>query len=112
MEVKFVDYGIAYRVNKKIYLNRVLMKDKKVMEEILEHEWRHDDGFYNLHDLLLDMQPTSWHTTIFFLKNPSTWSVIWPFFKLEGKWYYDPATFLNIFLGLIVGGLLCLRMIF
>lgn len=107
MKVVDVSHGIAYRDDEHVYMNSVLREDKRVWSEVFLHELNHDKGDYTWDDFKLDMCGCSWRTQLFCLRHPSTWIAFSPIVRLNGRWCYDVATFFNLGLGLILGGVMC-----
>lgn len=103
----YVKHGIAYRDEDTIYVNDVLLKDKRVYDEVIKHEMNHYPGAYSFEDLILDLTPSSLNTMLFCLAYPSTWTAFSPIVKIDGIWRYDLATLFMMGLSFILGGALC-----
>jgi len=73
------DYGIAYRVNNDIIMNRCLLKYPIYCNNVLTHELKHSPG-WKLDDLKLDiMDGKLWDNLIFCFKHPKAFTQFIPF---------------------------------
>jgi hypothetical protein len=93
MEIKEIDYGMAYRIGKKIYINKNLKKYPLLYNAILKHEKAHTDDF-ELKDLMLDLTGKYLNKVkkdyyLFFIRYPKAFVHFIPIFKLENKWTFD-----------------------
>jgi hypothetical protein len=110
MNIVEIGYGLAYRDDDTIYINRELKSYPDLYSEVILHEFSHKSGPYVFSDLCLDLKPSSFRLIWFSLTHPSTWNSFCPIVKLGGKWYIDYATLFFIGIGLVAGGELCLLM--
>jgi hypothetical protein len=91
--IKYISYGIAFKIKDKIYLNKNLDKYPRLKEAIIKHEKAHTDSF-KLKDIKLDLNGK-------FLKNvkkdyykflfteKKAWYQLLPILKVDGKWSWD-----------------------
>ena len=107
MKIEWIGYGIAYNLDGRILVNKVLKKDYLVLNEVLKHEKKHLLGEYKFYDLFLDCMPFSFRSQLFFLLHPSTWLAFSPIERIDKRWYFDYASLFVMGLGLIIGGLIC-----
>lgn len=102
--VELIGYGIGYHLpDGTIQLNRALLEDKRIYDEVLAHERAHTDGGYHLTDLVTEFKQPSIRQQLFCLTHPSTWIALMPFRLHKGEFRYDPSEIIKylIFIGLI-----------
>jgi len=58
MKIKYVNYGVAYRLDNTIYMNKELRNKRwdTLRERIIKHETMHDSGLYTQADLINDIK--------------------------------------------------------
>lgn len=88
-----IDYGMAYRLGDKIYLNKNLKKYPKLYKAILKHEKEHSNNF-TLNDILIDIQGKYLSKVkidyyLFFIRYPKALVHFIPIFKLDNIWTID-----------------------
>lgn len=99
-EIIYVDYGIACTdvSRNKIYINKMLVANKDILNKVLVHERKHATGMYTLKDLLLDLKPDLnlfWYT----LRHPKMLTSLLPCHSYDGIMYIN---LLNSLLWLII----------
>ena len=104
MDIEYISYGLGYNEGGRIKLNKVLLTDNIVYDEILSHELRHTKDKFTFKDLWNDMIPFSFRTFVFMLKHPSTWWSISPIWYNGKDLCVDFSSIVFFGLGLIVGG--------
>ena len=93
MEIIEIDYGMAYRINDNIYLNKNLKKYPKLYKAILKHEKEHSDGF-EFKDIMIDLKgkhlkEVKFDYYMFFIRHPKSLIHFLPVFRLENVWTFD-----------------------
>lgn len=88
-----IDYAIAFRIGKIIYLNKNLNKYPKLKKAIIKHELEHTDGF-NLKDIIVDLTGTHLSEVKkqyykFLFKEKKAWYQFLPLLRIEKKWSLD-----------------------
>lgn len=94
MKIEYINQGLGYLLpDGTIQLNKTLLEDLRVHDEILRHELNHNQTKdYSLHDLLHDLKPLSLNAYLFVLIHPSTWIMFSPIRRYKGTTYYDIST--------------------
>ena len=97
MDIKDIDYGMAFRIKDTVYLNKNLNKYPKLYKAILEHEKEHTDNF-SFRDVMIDV--TGKHLSkvkkdyyMFFVRHPQALAQFLPLLKVNNKWSIDPVMF-------------------
>ena len=92
-QIKLIDYGIAFRIRNRIYLNKNLDKYPRLKEALIKHEVEHTDGF-DFRDINTDL----WGKHLdgvkkdyykFLVKEKKAWYQFLPILKVDGKWSID-----------------------
>lgn len=106
MEIKKIDYGIAFRIGNTIYLNHHLDSYPQLKRAILRHEFEHSEG-YGLRDVLVDLKgkhlsrvKKEYYRFIF--KHPKSFLQMLPIMKIDDDWIYDPIAIIIWVLGLLM----------
>jgi hypothetical protein len=94
IQIKKIDFGIAFRINNKIYINNKIPKDSKLYKCLIEHELEHTNKF-NLKDIKNDLFGQKLNNVKkdyykFLLTNKKAWYQFLPIIKIEKKWVIDP----------------------
>ena len=90
MEIRNIDYGVAFTVNDKgktyIEMNKDLEEDPVLYTAVLGHELEHCDS-NKLIDFWLDLKPKwySWRLFRWSMRHPRSWYAISPVFFDERK---------------------------
>ena len=85
----WIEYGIAYRINKTIFLNNNLIKYPTYCESVLDHELRHSKS-WTKKDLAMDLvEGDTLKNLKFMFKHPKSFTQLFPFGKINGLWFID-----------------------
>jgi hypothetical protein len=94
--IEYTEYGIADRMEDKILINRVFLKNRVLHEFLLGHERGHNDPGKNLikdfkHDTNYNKQNQRmlFKVFLFCLKYPKTWTQLLPVRYHKGDIYFD-----------------------
>ena len=95
MKIKYINHGIACRINDTIYLHKKLKKYPKLLKAILEHEQEHSFG-YGWTDINLDLngkhlQNVKKEYYKFILTTPSSLSYVLPILRYDKRTVVDPV---------------------
>lgn len=98
VEIKYISYGLACRIENIIYLNENLKKYPELHDAILKHEKAHSSGFV-LKDLVNDVKgkhlnPVKLQYYKFILKHPKSLATFIPVWFYEGNLSFDPLIFI------------------
>ena len=88
-----IDYGIAFRIGNKIYLNKNLNKYPKLKKALINHELSHSNGL-NLKDIMTDLngeylKDVKRDYYKFLFTEKKAWYQFLPLLKVENKWSWD-----------------------
>ena len=93
IQINKIDFGIAFRINNKIYLNKNLDKYPKLKKAIIKHELEHTSGF-GIKDIITDLNGMHLSKVKrqyykFLFKEKKAWYQFLPLFKVENRWSLD-----------------------
>lgn len=97
MKLRFVDKGLANRIEDRIELHQDLVDYPHIMIPILKHELNHTNKVFTIKDLRLDLTPSGvrpWDLFKFMITRPRTWWQLSPLYYSSKKLYYD----INLFI--------------
>lgn len=102
-----VDYGVANNFGSHIEINKDLLKDKKLYDYVLKHEFGHHQEDYDIKDLKNDfkIRPKMILKLMWFvLIRPKTWIEFSPIYKRDGKIIFDKGMLISycILISLII----------
>lgn len=92
--IKYINYGIGFRVDNTIYLNKNLQKYPKLHEDILKHELKHIYiGKSTKKNIIFDLKEKFNKEILFFcLRHPLSFIHFFPIIKVENNitisWLY------------------------
>lgn len=93
-KIKWIDYGVACRIDDTIYINKELKKRKQLCRKIIEHEKDHTSGLSG-HDIRIDLfnkhlngNRAEYYS--FIMTTPSSWVEFLPFGFYEGRFAFNP----------------------
>ena len=94
LNIQTIDFGIALRIGKTIYINKKIDKSSKLYNSLIKHESEHTDNF-SLKDIKNDLsgkhlKGVKKEYYKFLFKNPKAWLQFLPIIRLEKKWIIDP----------------------
>lgn len=92
MEIIEIDHSIANRYEDHIEINKDLKKYPKLYRSILNHELKHQNGGFSMHDLKLDMyeRVNNWEMAMFIFHHPKSLFQFVPFYYTRKKGFvYD-----------------------
>lgn len=111
-EIKYVDYGVANRINGRIEMHKDLQNYPDLHAWILFHEERHNKSEnYTWDDFKLDAiskTPAEMFKTVlkFMIVRPKTWIQLSPVYPSEGEYYLDRSKL--FFWSVVMVGLLAM----
>lgn len=94
--IKEIDYGIACRIGKVIYINKYIKKwSPKLYKAIIEHEMEHSDN-YTIKDVTMDIsnehiREVKKQYYSFILNHPRSWIEFLPAWKYDGELIISPT---------------------
>ena len=105
-----INYGIACRINNRIYINKKLKEYPNLYYSILTHEFQHSSNFTKK-DFLMDLRNSNLKGLRiqyykFIIKYPSSWLEFLPALFYEGRLVFAPMTLLFWGITLIILGLI------
>lgn len=100
--IKYVDYGTAYVLNKKIHINKLFRGMPKLHGFLLEHEMRHLRGEKHVDT----MEQFNIHLFVFCLFHPSTWLQACPVWVHKDKSISIDKTKAYVWIASVLWGIL------
>lgn len=111
LEVDFVNYGIASRIDNTILMNINIVKYPTFCKSTLDHEIRHTPIF-NKHNLMMDFFEGSIIDNLkFCFRHPFAFSQFIPIARYNGVWAIDVNQIIVYFIGLFIIGVWLLLVI-
>lgn len=95
LRIKFINFGIACRINNNIYFNKALTRYPHLLARILAHEIKHSSRF-TLHDIYMDcgneeLKGFKFQFYKFLFSTPSAWIELLPVWVYEGRTVINPT---------------------
>lgn len=95
LEVELVDFGIGYRTNTKILINKNIFSYPEFAKEVIDHELTHT-GEPSMEDFKKDLfEGSIWGNLKFCLRHPKAFQQFIPFLRYKGTWYLDRNLLIN-----------------
>jgi len=105
LTLNIVDYGIAWRIKDRIYVNENLFKYPEYCAEVMDHELRHS-GSYTLNDLKMDLVEGSFRKNMLFCaRHPKSLKQFLPIGFNKGTMFIDVNLILVYSIIGLMGGL-------
>lgn len=90
MKIDYVNFGIANRIKDTIIINKHLKKYPEHYKEVLDHELRHTNKNFTMHDLKMDMfEGDLFKNLLFCFRHPSGFLQFSPILRYDGDWCID-----------------------
>lgn len=110
MRVKYINYGVGFRVGNTIYLNSALKQHPELHSAILRHEKNHTRG-YSWSDIKMDifnkeLREVKREYYKFILTHPKALLNFLPVLKVGNHWAFDITLIIFYLVILISGGLI------
>ncbi len=92
IQIKTIDFGIAFRVNDTIFINRKIKPNSKLYKSLIKHELNHESGNLTLKDLKNDwlgkeINKKEYYKFLF--KNKEAWIQFLPVIRLNNQFILD-----------------------
>lgn len=92
IQIKTIDFGIAFRVGNVVYINSKIPEDSKLYKSLIVHELNHESGKLTLKDLKNDwlgkeINKSEYYKFLF--KNKEAWIQFLPVIKLNNQLVWD-----------------------
>ena len=106
MKIKYIDYGIGFRIGDVIYLNKALKKYPELYKSVYLHEKKHSSGLTFM-DFMMDLSPKKFKNLkkqyySFLWKHPKALLAYSPLLKIENVWTIDLALSFIWLIGLLI----------
>ena len=104
MEVVYINHSIANRFSNHIEINENLKKYPELHNQILAHEFKHEDGGFTFNDLKLDLTQriNIWQLSKFMIKHPKSFLQFAPIYYSRKKGFVWDMNLILFYIFLII----------